>query len=133
EYAGAVASNARLRRDFYQLQKRTKLFEAQLAQLREQTSELRAVAGLPPVADERSEPDADALTKRLHDGDWEGAIDQLFLRLNQLAVLASEAESEIKSNRALLDATPTIRPARGPITSMYARSRLHPVYGRWRS
>ena len=106
-------------------------------------AEIRLVAGLSPIDPEVQRVgiggpgSPDLRSHPLYDVDAEAAagafaltydIHALERRARLLRESLTDAGTELRSHRALLEATPSVLPTRGAITSGFSNARMHPIH-----
>jgi murein DD-endopeptidase MepM/ murein hydrolase activator NlpD len=134
--------NAILTRELSRFQERVVGLEEVLDQLSEQDSQIRILAGLDAVDQEVQQagiggpglttPDAhplwqfdSAMGKGAFAVEYDlGALER---RARVLSASLSEARDSLSSHRDLLEATPSILPVAGMLTSRFTTSRIHPI------
>ncbi len=136
-----MAENDRLRDELGHVEGRVETLSQELSELLDREEELRLVADLPPVPmevravgvggpghlDEAVTISADrALNKRV--GEVSMTLDILLRRSDLVASSFADAGAAIAANRAKLEATPSIWPASGFLSSTYSRHRRHPIF-----
>jgi murein DD-endopeptidase MepM/ murein hydrolase activator NlpD len=117
---------------------------ASINQLSEKDANYRTIAGLPPL-DARARDNgttAPRTSARLLDNTTifrynrqvgekllatNSDLDALMRRTNLLRTSMDEAIVTLRHNTARLEATPSIAPADGPLSSLFSRNRRHPV------
>lgn len=117
---------------------------ASIRQLSEKDASYRTIAGLPPLDEQarQAETAGTGATARLL-GNTDifrynrqvgekllattSDINALMRRTNLLRSSMDEAIVTLRHNTARLEATPSIAPADGPLSSLFSRSRRHPV------
>jgi murein DD-endopeptidase MepM/ murein hydrolase activator NlpD len=140
--AQVARENAILTRELSRFQDRVGGLEEALNQLSEQDTEIRLLAGLDAVDQEVLQagiggpglhtPDAHplwqfdpAVGKAAFAVEYDlGALER---RARVLATSLSEAMDSLTSHRDLLEATPSILPVAGVLTSRFTTSRIHPI------
>jgi murein DD-endopeptidase MepM/ murein hydrolase activator NlpD len=146
--AQLVAKNTLLERELGTLTLRLDTLQQSLVQLSEQDEYYRLLAGLEPLgADVQlagiGGPDADRLeTRPLYRVDagigretYEtgNQLSTLLRRARLLAESWREAEDTLSSKHERLEATPSIYPVSGYVSSLFSRSRQHPILDRPRA
>jgi murein DD-endopeptidase MepM/ murein hydrolase activator NlpD len=143
--AQMAREKAVLTRELSRFQERVVGLEEVINQLGEQDSQIRLLAGLDAVDPEvlqagiggpgLTTPDAhplwpfdSAVGKSAFAVEYDlGALER---RARMLASSLSEARDSLTSHRDLLEATPSILPVAGAITSRFTASRIHPIFHR---
>lgn len=139
------AENALLTEELGELRGRISTFEGTLADLSERDRQMRALAGLqgidaqilevgiggPGLAAPESTPlwglDADVAAETFAAA-WD--LDALERRARLLDESFGTVVDSLSAHRELLEATPSILPAAGYLSSRFSRARLHPIHGR---
>ena len=120
-------------------------FEETIAHLSEQDSRVRRLAGLDPTDEEILEvgiggpglatpegrplwPMDSALSKAAFAVEYD--LSALERRARFLAASLAEASDSLAAHRDILEATPSILPAAGVLSSRFTTSRFHPIYHR---
>jgi hypothetical protein len=120
-------------------------FEETIAHLSEQDSRVRQLAGLDPTDEEILEvgiggpglatpegrplwPMDSALSKAAFAVEYD--LSALERRARFLAASLAEASDSLAAHRDILEATPSILPAAGILSSRFTTSRFHPIYHR---
>lgn len=143
--AQMARENAILTRELTRFQDRVGGLEQALDQLSEQDSQIRLLAGLEATDQEVLQagiggpglhtPDAhplwqfdSAVSKDAFAVEYD--LSALERRARMLSASLSEAMDSLTSHRDLLEATPSILPAAGILTSRFSSSRMHPIHHR---
>ncbi|MGH7572292.1 MAG: M23 family metallopeptidase [Gemmatimonadota bacterium] len=136
-----VAENGRLRDELGRVEGRMETLSQELDELLDREEELRLAADLPPVPvevravgvggpghlDETVAVSADrVLNNRV--GDVSTTLDMLLRRSELVASSFTDARVAIATNKAKLEATPSIWPTSGFLSSTFSRHRLHPLF-----
>ncbi len=139
--------NSLLTEELRQFRDRVDGFEETIAELSEQDGLVRQLAGLDAMDGEILEvgiggpglttpegralwPVDSALSKATFAVEYDlGALER---RARLLAASLSEASDSLSAHRDLLEATPSILPVAGVLSSRFTTSRLHPIFNRAR-
>ncbi|MGH7551001.1 MAG: M23 family metallopeptidase [Gemmatimonadota bacterium] len=136
-----VAENGRLRDELGRVEGRMETLSQELDELLDREEELRLAADLPPVPvevravgvggpghlDEAVTVSADrALNNRV--GDVSTTLDMLLRRSELVASSFTDARAAIAANKAKLEATPSVWPTSGFLSSTYSKHRRHPIF-----
>jgi murein DD-endopeptidase MepM/ murein hydrolase activator NlpD len=114
---------------------------ASIRQHSEKDESYRTIAGLPPIDARTREAGTGGSTRLLTDNTifrydrqvgekllaTSSDLDALLRRTNLLRSSMDEAIVTLRHNTARLEATPSIAPADGPLSSLFSKSRSHPV------
>jgi murein DD-endopeptidase MepM/ murein hydrolase activator NlpD len=136
--------NVLLAAEVDQMRGEMRTLSASINQLSEKDASYRTIAGLPPL-DERTRQVGSGnsgATARLLSNTTifrynrqvgekllatSSDLDALMRRTNLLRSSMDEAIVTLRNNTARLEATPSIAPADGPLSSLFSRNRRHPV------
>lgn len=136
-----LEENDRLRAELGRVEGRVETLSQELTELLDREEELRLVADLPPVPMEvravgvggPGHPDEEvtvstdpALNDRV--GEMSTTLDMLLRRSELVASSFADARAAISANKAKLEATPSIWPTSGFLSSTYSRHRRHPMF-----
>lgn len=136
-----VAENGRLRAELGRVEGRVETLSQELDELLDREEELRLAADLPPMPvevravgvggpghlDEAVSVSADrVLNDRV--GEVSSTLDMLLRRSELVASSFTDARAAIAANTAKLEATPSIWPTSGFLSSTYSMHRRHPLF-----
>ena len=136
-----VAENGRLRVELGRVEGRVETLSQELDELLDREEELRLAADLPPMPvevravgvggpghlDEAVSVSADrVLNDRV--GEVSSTLDMLLRRSELVASSFTDARTAIAANTAKLEATPSIWPTSGFLSSTYSMHRRHPLF-----
>lgn len=136
-----LAENDRLRNELGRVEGRAEVLSEALDELLDREEELRLVANLPPVPMEVRAvgvggpghldeavaiSDDPALNDRV--GGVSSTLDMLLRRSELVSSSFADAHAAIAANTAKLEATPSIWPTSGFLSSTYSRHRRHPLF-----